>query len=567
MNDAKIIKNLLDHYQNGRYDEAEKLALLFTQEFPKHQFGWKVLGSIFGQTGRKSESLKANLKAAQLAPKDIEIHNNLGITLQELGRFKEAEESYRQAITLKADFAEAHYNLGTLLKELSRFKEAEASYRQAIALKTNYTEAHNNLGITLQELGRFKEAEESYRQAIVLKADFSDAYLNLCMLLERNNNLDDALIAIKEAKEIFNDDNTDFLFYEALVLFRQEDYEHIEKLIAKINIDKLNEERKLTFLKLKADWDHYKKNFDTAFETYKVINDLVKDTHEYKKQQAEKFFNEQKKISFQVESLQKKSLYKKTVQATWLQPTFIVGFPRSGTTLLDTILRSHSKIDVMEEKPMISEMRKKLGFQNVSEIEKINTTAARIASNFYFEELKKHIEIDKNSNIIDKLPLNILELPLINQIFPQAKFILVLRHPLDCILSCWMQNFKMNPAMANMVNLDRIVDFYCTAMEILSLCQKRYALNIYQIRYEDLVSNFEEEISSILTFLNLKWEDGLKNYQKTAIARGKINTPSYSQVVKPIYNTASYRWKNYEKYLSTYKKKLDPWLNKYKYLS
>ena len=499
MNDAKIIKNLLDHYQNGRYDEAEKLALLFTQEFPKHQFGWKVLGSIFGQTGRKSESLKANLKAAQLAPKDIEIHNNLGITLQ--------------------------------------------------------------------ELGRFKEAEESYRQAIVLKADFSDAYLNLCILLERNNNLDDALIAIKEAKEIFNDDNTDFLFYEALVLFRQEDYEHIEKLIAKINIDKLNEERKLTFLKLKADWDHYKKNFDIAFETYKVINDLVKDTDEYKKQQAEKFFNEQKKISFQVESLQKKSLYKKVVQATWLQPTFIVGFPRSGTTLLDTILRSHSKIDVMEEKPMISEMRKKLGFQNVSEIEKINTTAARIASNFYFEELKKHIEIDKNSIIIDKLPLNILELPLINQIFPQAKFILVLRHPLDCILSCWMQNFKMNPAMANMINLDRIVDFYCTAMEILSLCQKRYALNIYQIRYEDLVSNFEEEISGILTFLNLKWEDGLKNYQKTAIARGKINTPSYSQVVKPIYNTASYRWKNYEKYLSTYKKKLDPWLNKYKYLS
>ena len=567
MNDAKIIKNLLDHYQNGRYDEAEKLALLFTQEFPKHQFGWKVLGSIFGQTGRKPESVKANLKAAQLAPNDIEIHNNLGITLQELGRFKEAEESYRQAIVLKADFAEAHYNLGILLKELSRFKEVEASYRQAIALKTNYTEAYNNLGITLQELGRFKEAEESYRQAIVLKADFRDAYLNLCILLERNNNLDDALIAIKEAKEIVNDDNTDFLFYEALVLFRQEDYEHIEKLIAKINIDKLNEERKLDFLKLKADWDHYKKNFDIAFETYKVINDLVKDTDEYKKQQAEKFFNEQKKISFQVESLQKKSLYKKTVQATWLQPTFIVGFPRSGTTLLDTILRSHSKIDVMEEKLMIPEMKKKLGFLNVSEIEKINTTAARIASNFYFEELEKHIEIDKNSIIIDKLPLNILELPLINQIFPQAKVILVLRHPLDCILSCWMQNFKMNPAMANMVNLDRIVDLYCTAMEILSLSQKRYALNIYQIRYEDLVSNFEKEISGILTFLDLKWEDGLKNYQKTAIARGKINTPSYSQVVKPIYKTASYRWKNYEKYLSTYKKKLDPWLNKYKYLS
>ena len=129
-----------------------------------------------------------------------------------------------------------------------------------------------------------------------------------------------------------------------------------------------------------------------------------------------------------------------------------------------------------------------------------------------------------------------------------------------------MQNFKMNPPMANMVDLDRIVDFYCTAMEIFDLSQNRYALNIHRICYEDLVLDFKGELSNILAFLNLKWEEGLRNYQKTAFARDNINTPSYTQVVKPIYKTASYRWKNYEKYLRSYKERLEPWLNEYGYL-
>ena len=120
--------------------------------------------------------------------------------------------------------------------------------------------------------------------------------------------------------------------------------------------------------------------------------------------------------------------------------------------------------------------------------------------------------------------------------------------------------------MANMVDLDRVVDFYCTAMEILNLSQKRYALNIHRIRYEELVLDFEEEVSNILVFLNLKWEEGLRNYQKTAFTRGMIDTPSYSQVVKPIYNTASSRWKNYEKHLESYKGRLENWLNEYGYL-
>ena len=220
----------------------------------------------------------------------------------------------------------------------------------------------------------------------------------------------------------------------------------------------------------------------------------------------------------------------------------------------------------MDEQPLLDKVKKSLGdIKTVSEIEKIDYSAAKAASDIYFLELKKHVKLNEKPVVIDKLPLNILDLPLINQIFPKAKFVLALRHPLDCIFSCWMQNFKLNPAMANMVDLERIVDFYLVAMEILTTSQDRYSLNIHRIAYEDLVLDFEGSVTSLLTFLNLGWETSLKNYQKTGIDRGRINTPSYSQVIRPIYHTATNRWTNYERQLGGFKNKLTPWFYKFGY--
>ena len=119
--------------------------------------------------------------------------------------------------------------------------------------------------------------------------------------------------------------------------------------------------------------------------------------------------------------------------------------------------------------------------------------------------------------------------------------------------------------MANMVDLARIVDLYCITMEMLKLCERRYSIDIHTIRYEDLVIDFKETISNLMKFLELSWEDQLKGYQKTALSRAKINTPSYSQVVKPIYETAAYRWKKYEDHLQLHKIKLAHWINEFGY--
>ena len=188
----ELLNNLLGHYQNGRFNDAEKLATFITQEFPKHQFAWKVLGAALGAIGKKSEAAEANQTAVALSPQDAEAHNNLGNTLKELGRLDKAEASYKQAIALKPDLAEAHNNLGSTLQKLGRLDEAEASYMQAIALKPDYAEAHSNLGITLHELGRLDEAEASYRQAIDYNAALGEAYLCLGRLLRQSGSIEES---------------------------------------------------------------------------------------------------------------------------------------------------------------------------------------------------------------------------------------------------------------------------------------------------------------------------------------------------------------------------------------
>ena len=200
---AKLTK-LLELYQRQKYDKAEKLATLITQEFPDHPFAWKILGLAFKAIGKKSEALIANFRAVKLSPQDPAVHNNLGNILQELGRLTEAETHLRQAIDLKSDFAEAHNNLGSILRELNRLDEAEASFRKAINLKAKYFEAYFSLGLTLYTLGRLEDASICYNQVIDLKSDFAEAHLYNGIILKELGRLEEAEASLRKAISLKN---------------------------------------------------------------------------------------------------------------------------------------------------------------------------------------------------------------------------------------------------------------------------------------------------------------------------------------------------------------------------
>ena len=193
---------LLEHYQNARYDNAYSLAISITERYPSNQFAWKVLGAILRLKGDIQGAFFANETASRLNPKDAVALYNLSNILRELGRLNDAEAGYKNSILLQPDFAEAYLNLGALLQEQGRLEDAESSYRNAIALNAAYQQSHNNLGNVLRELGRYQDAEACYRNAISLKPDYAEAHSNLGIALQNLARFEDAEICYKKAISI-----------------------------------------------------------------------------------------------------------------------------------------------------------------------------------------------------------------------------------------------------------------------------------------------------------------------------------------------------------------------------
>ena len=404
----------------------------------------------------------------------------------------------------------------------------------------------------------------AYTRSVSIQPDFVKAWANGANALERWNKLEQLEVWLQKAVQNFKTTPPDLQFFQAKLLWRNKNIKEASKLISSIEIEQISDVKKPYYLDLKAKCFEKLNFFEAAFDCYSEMNAITRKSQDYLNSNPDRYFKDVRNKLKQIKNSKLIGSGPLNRDGGCITPVFLVGFPRSGTTLLDTILRSHSKVQVIEEKPALKVAKtfveKNGHIDPISQQFPIELITQ--SQHLYVNELKKHIsEFTPYSLLIDKLPLNILEAPFIHALFPNAKFILALRHPLDTILSCWMQNFKLNPAMAN-----RFMDYcrlllYCHGN--LSDFGTRYELNVHEIKYENVVEDFTKETEALLKFLNLKWEAEIKNYRNTALKRGRINTPSYSQVVQPIYKDASYRWTNYQKFLKPYLDQVEPWISKF----
>ena len=183
--------------------------------------------------------------------------------------------------------------------------------------------------------------------------------------------------------------------------------------------------------------------------------------------------------------------------------------------------------------------------------------------NKYFELLTKYAN-QESILLVDKLPLHTVSLPLINLLFPNAKIIFTHRHPYDTVLSCFQQTFKPNQAMANLVSLKSSSIMYDQVMKAWDVYKQNLSLKFTISKYENLIDDFDTHIQKILEFLGLEYDKNVKNYRKTAL-ESKINTPSSSQVVQPLYKSSIEKWKNYEKYFDDCHQYLEKWISYFNY--
>jgi tetratricopeptide (TPR) repeat protein len=249
-------------------------------------------------------------------------------------------------------------------------------------------------------------------------------------------------------------------------------------------------------------------------------------------------------------------------------PIFIVAFPRSGTTLLELTLDAHPQMQSMDEQPFIQnalEDIQELSIDYPRQLARLSANDLAELRAAYWRRVSSKIDLRPGARLVDKNPLNILRLPVIRRLFPNAPVLLGVRHPCDVILSCYMQQFRA-PEFALLCNSPqtlargymRTMDFWTSQSEIL----KPYTL---EVRYEALVADFEREVRGIMDFLHLRWDDSVLEPGQHARRKGYISTPSYSQVVRPIYTKSVDRWRHYAPLFEPILASLQPQLERWNY--
>ena len=244
-------------------------------------------------------------------------------------------------------------------------------------------------------------------------------------------------------------------------------------------------------------------------------------------------------------------------------PVFLVGFPRSGTTLLDTMLMGHPDVAVMEEKPVLDAISREIGgFEGISALD---AGAVERARKQYFEGVTRVGGDATRKVLIDKNPFHLMHVALIHRLFPDARFILALRHPADVLLSCYFSSFRLTPQLANFLRLDTAAEFYDLAFTMGERSRELMAVDVQTVVYEQLVEDAEAQLRPVAEALGLEWRDEMLDNASTAASRDLIATASYAQVTEPIYRRSVGRWERYRAHLGPVLPVLRPWAEKFGY--
>ncbi|MBK9161358.1 MAG: sulfotransferase [Nitrosomonadales bacterium] len=438
------------------------------------------------------------------------VWKGLGLAFHRMNRNEDALAPMRKAIALSPMDPEAHNNLGIALKELDRLSEAEASCRKALQIKPDFAEVHCNLGNITKELGRLDEAETSYLQAIKFKPDLVIAHYNLVQSRKSNasdNQLDALIVLENEARN-------------GIALFSHNDLVLMNFTLGKY-YDDLG--------------DHYK-----AFPYFLEGCHLKRATLDYKADQTTHLFDA---IIHHFSAGAMARL--RGVGDPSSVPIFVLGMPRSGTTLTEQIIASHPMVHGAGELTDLSAIahRHVAGIPYPNYMRQINPAQLTKMGSEYVACLRPRAP--DSSRITDKMPGNFTALGLIHLTLPNAKIIHVRRDPVDTCLSCFTKLFSGGQEYSyDLTELGRYYADYARLMDHWRMVLPEGAF--LEVQYEDIVADQETQARRLIEYCGLEWDDACLNFHKNKRA---VRTASVTQVRQPIYRTSVQRWKPYEKFL------------------
>jgi tetratricopeptide (TPR) repeat protein len=504
------------------------------------------LGNILKDLGQLVDAAASYRRALELEPYYAEAHYNLGNALKDLGQLDNAVTSYSRAREIKHDFAEAHYNLGNALNELRLLDDALASYHKALEVKPDFAEAHNNLGNVLLDLNRLGDAEASYRRSIAVMPSLYDAYGNLGSALMALGKIDEAKKFINHAIEMAPGEAIPLATALKHFPFRHDDprFNHLEAAYKQRGSLPLKDKIILNFAMGKAMEDIGQ--YELSFSAYEEGNRLHYMGRPFDETEDEGFLKYTCSI-FNDDVFKDCASLAETLPPTQDErvPIFVVGMPRSGSTLIEQILSSHSDIFGAGEITAFNSVAKKAGELLHGPINsQASLLVLRQLGQEYLDQVWKLVP--ENQYVIDKLLTNYCHLGLIHLMLPNAKIIHSTRAPMDTCFSCYALRFthgheySYDPGV-----LGRKYLRYSKLMEHWhnGLPNGR----ILDVRYEDCVANPEREARRMLDYLGLPWDPSCLKFHEN---KRPVLTASVAQVRKPIYSSSVARWKHFAKNLS-----------------
>lgn len=598
---ANLLQQAFDMLQSGDGAAAERLARAMLGAKADHAGAATVLALSLLQQGRPHEALPLFDRLCVTEADEPTHWSNLANCMCELGREADALIPIEQAFKLGATDAGSHFaharalvahrrlppaliaidaairqqGLDTdlrlmrarILLGLDRWRDANAEVDLIRRLPGHPTQ-RAEAGHVLLQTGLYADAEHLFRQALTQRPELDDARIGLALTLERINRLDEAKAIAAALPMIVLDPLIQQKIWQlhARLAQRSGDYAgaagYLEQLLDPPPADP-------------AQWAAVA--FDLANakaqlgDTEACMRHLAS-AHRAKRNQVSASHPElarQDSLLGLLDRAIPEFVRPSPGSDEFVDPVFLVGFPRSGTTLLEQLLDAHPVLASFDEQPFLSRLIHRIdqgGSRYPDMLPSLTDGARAELRHAYFADVARVLKDRKRERAVDKNPLNLARAPLVDALFPEARMLFALRHPCDVVLSCYQQNFRA-PALA--ISFDTLLataQMYDRVMRHFQDYRDRMTTPLHIVRYEDLVADTRGEAERLFAFLGLPWHDDLLRFTERARDKGAISTPSYSQVIEPVNRRAVGKWQAFARHFDgPVMALLEPWLREFGY--
>ncbi len=530
--DLQMLSTVLAHAQNREIPRAAAIAEQALAEGFEHPLLLNVLAAHLELEGKFEAAVRLLERAVALAPEDVPARNALALCLQRVDRPQEALEHVEELLKRHPDLGFAHANKGNALIALGSLGQAQASHLRALELDPQCLAAMGSLASIATHRGEHAEARRWAERVLAQVPGYPNAVLSLAAADLAEGALEPAQARLRE-------------------------------LLAD---PRAGASERADAQGLLGDVLDAAGRYPEAFAAYNACNESLRQFHQ-SLASGTSVLARARALAAALRVVAPRWPAAATPQSPSGDAAghiLLMGFPRSGTTLLEVVLDGHPGIVSLEEHELLAEgvqafMREPLDLNRLAQADEGALQALRAA---YWKRVRKSGVDVSGKLFIDKHPLNTLNLPLIARLFPRAKILFACRDPRDVVLSCFRRRFKMNPAMYQMLTLEGAAQFYDAVMDFAELARPLLGLPWHEVRYERLMADFAGQTHAICQFLGIEWMDDMQTFAARVQSRERA-TPSTAQLARGLDASGIGQWQHYRALLEPVQPVLARWVERF----